>query len=503
MRSIGVIDVGSNAVRAAIVHCSGAGETQTQETRREAIRLGRDAFRTRKIGTELTEQLVEAFRHFGEWFGEQHVEAVRAVGTSALRDAVNGADVVAEVLRVTGITIEIISGEEEARLVYDAVRSRVDLSAKDALLIEIGGGSVEVSVVRQGKLVWSDAVKMGTVRLLELLDGARHSAKVFSRMVREYSRGVRQSLKAEASVSGQFDVCVATGGNCEDLGVLRRQILGKDTADELSRAELESLISKLQELDIDERITKLGLRPDRADVILPAALVLLEILEVADVKRVLLPGVGLRDGVALELGGTEKTDPRQRGASLCAYAMFLGQRYRFDEDHGMTVAKHALALFDQLAELHRLPEAYRTLLEIASLLHDIGQHVSYRSHHKHSCYLLAETPFVGLSKRERLIVACVARYHRKSAPSTDHEPFASLEARDQSAVRRLAALIRVADALDRGHAGAVRSITCRVTKKEVRIAAEGRGELELERWAVTEKARLFEDVFDRRVVLEA
>ena len=507
MTKFGAIDVGSNAVRLGVFAEEPAGKIIALQTERASIRLGKDVFQDGVVQRETIERLIVAFEGFQKSFEDHKVDAMRAVGTSALRDAKNREDVVEQVFRATGLRIEIISGDEEAALIYRAIGSQVDLGGHRAILVEIGGGSIELSIVEDGNIILSDCLAMGTVRLLQLLEEGRTTPRMFQRLVREYARTISSNLAFDLK-SMPFEFCVGTGGNIEELHSLKQRMLGGFSTEPspegtLTAAEVEHISTQLQELTFEERVHKLGLREDRADVIVPAAIVFSQILEQAGVSKVIVPRVGLREGVAFDLIdrlSPNITTPRRVG--LMAYAAEIGHRFDFNETHGRTVAALSAQLFDQTAELHGLDSSYRLMLELAAMLHDIGQAINYRGHHKHSYYILSETPFIGLSKRERQLVASLARYHRKSAPKPEHESFSTLNAQDRDPVVKLAALLRVADALDRNHNGAVSGISLRDCKSGIKIRLEGDGDFLLERWAVKQKGKLFSEVFKTQIAIE-
>jgi exopolyphosphatase/guanosine-5'-triphosphate,3'-diphosphate pyrophosphatase len=261
------------------------------------------------------------------------------------------------------------------------------------------------------------------------------------------------------------------------------------------RATIEALAS----LSYRQRVVDLGLREDRADVILPAAMVYERLAELAGMESILVPNVGIKDGVLLDLA--ENLVPGEHGRDRLDEiawdgAVTLGRRYALDQAHGQHVAELALSLFDQLHDLHKLDEQDRRLLLAAAILHDVGTFIGYRRHHKHSQYIIAESDLPGFSPAEIQVIANIARYHRKSAPAPHHEPFQKLSERAQSKVRKLAPILRLADALDREHRQTVSAVLARVEDSKLELELTGEGDLLLERWALQQKASMFEDVYD-------
>jgi exopolyphosphatase/guanosine-5'-triphosphate,3'-diphosphate pyrophosphatase len=256
-------------------------------------------------------------------------------------------------------------------------------------------------------------------------------------------------------------------------------------------------------LTVQERIEVLGLRPDRADVILPAAIVYARMAHLIGRDEIHVPRVGVKEGTMLDLVEcvTQRTDHSARHErDVRAGAVAFGRRFMFDEAHGVHVSRLAEQIFDGLMELHGLSSRDREILQAAAVLHDIGQQIGYQKHHKHSYYLISHAEFPGLSPDEVELVANVARYHRRASPTTDHDHYAALAKKERKRVKKLAALLRLADALDREHLQKVRIVEVRrVDGDEVVLEVEGEGDLAIELWVLGRKARLFEKVFDTKV----
>ncbi len=486
-------------MRLMIADVSARGTIRTVLNRREPVRLGKDVFATRAISPEILEKGVDALKRFRALCDKHDVLMVRAVGTSALREARNGAAFVADVQAETGIKLDIITGTEEARLIQLAVARQVNFKRKLAVVIDIGGGSTEVSLVLNGDIIVSETHRIGAVRLLHLLEVEKYPFKVFSRLVGDYVKGLRRQLKREIG-NRHIDLCVGTGGNFEALGQLRSVLLKKRDKNHLPLKDLNKVMETINGLSNADRVRVLGLRPDRADVIGPAAAIVAEIMREAGVKDVLLPYVGLKDGLLIDLlpnlkGGHVEIQRRQ----LLAFAHELLRKYQAEVGHAETVAARAAYFFDRTQKLHRLGKEYRVLLEVAALLHDIGHFISSEEHHKHSQYLIRSTPFVGIDKRAQDIIACIARYHRKSPPRPVHDVYRELSKADQRIVETLASLLRIADATDRGQ-GRVKKCEVRFHKKECQLFLKGAGDLLLEQWAIKKKADMFEKRFKMKVV---
>jgi exopolyphosphatase/guanosine-5'-triphosphate,3'-diphosphate pyrophosphatase len=495
MQNIAAIDVGSNAMRMVVGRIVYDGKVEVVENLRLPVRLGQDAFTTGIISEEVAQLTVDAFTRFGRVADNHKVEKIRAIATSAMREAENSNLLIDRIARSTGIEIETISGEEEARLIHLAVSQAVSLKNKRALLIDIGGGSVEVTLSQNGKILSTESYSMGTVRLLKKLGGEKNAALPFYKLAQEYVEAARRRIDRELGYK-KIDLCIGTGGNIEEMGRLREKLFKGDGDRLITLEELDKLVEVLSRMRVEERIHKLKLKPDRADVILPASIVLQMIAHEAKIKEVIVPNIGLKDGVLWDMAYTmrenESISPREQ---VWASALRLGKKYQFDQEHAKVVAYLAGRLFDQLRDLHDLDDEDKLLLELAALLHDIGHFINTIDHHKHGFYILKANPLIGLVERRQDIVANIIQYHRKSMPSWEDEGFRNLTPRGRIVVTKLSVLMRLADALDVSHTGCVRDVQLEQQKSDWKLRLQGRGDLMLERWTLEKRQKLFQDVF--------
>jgi exopolyphosphatase/guanosine-5'-triphosphate,3'-diphosphate pyrophosphatase len=528
MPRFAALDVGSNALRLRVVEAEApnAGVHQLTLLPRDAardvslasgwreitslrapVRLGSEVFLSGKLAPSSVGQACAALREFRAAMDAAKVDAYRATATSAVREASNGATLIERSRRETGIELEIIEGVEEARLVQLAVMRRLPLLDKRALLIDVGGGSTEITVLDRGQSSFSMSLPLGTVRLIEtFLKAGGPVSLEQARLVGEMID--RALVEAAAHLRQPFDLVVGTGGNIDTLAELcpgARPVPG--SAGAIDVAGMRGLFATLSALNPGQRRDLHGLRPDRADTIIPACAILLRMAEVAKADVIAAPGVGLKDGILEELVDKHfhVWDTVREAQSVIDACTRLGRRYGFDEAHGVRVAGFAGGLFDDMQKVHAFGDRERLLLRAAAILHDIGDFVRYDGHHKHSYYLIQHSDIMGLSPEERAIVANVARYHRKSPPDASHPNFRDLDKEARGKVRALAAILRIADALDREHRGKVDGVRAVVDRGKGRLFLflQGDQERELEEWTVRAKSELLRDVFDLDVVLSA
>ena len=495
MVNISAIDVGSNAMRMVVGEVDEAWRVNPIENTRLPVRLGQDVFGRGYLEEKTIQQTEEAFlrfKHIAESFDIRHL---RAVATSAAREARNSDLLVDRVFQTSGIEIEIISGEEEARLIHTAVAHMLDLKNKQALLIDIGGGSVEVTISTGQNIISTDSYNMGTVRLLEKLNGKNKTRPPFGTLIRGYAEAARYRIEQDLG-DRKIQVCAGTGGNVEEIGRLRQKLFKAESDRFITLEELEKLIERLDHMSYEDRMHKLKLRADRADVILPASIVLHLIASKAGIKQIMIPNVGLKDGILLDIAeDLSKSLRPRRSEQVWASALHMGRKYQFDEKHARLTSRLAARLFEQSKALHNLDESNLLLLEIGALLHDIGHFINTVDHDKHGYYLLTANRLIGLSQREQNIVASLVRYHRKGSPSTEDESYKSLPQKDRLIVMKLSALLSLADALDISHMEHVTDVALKETASCWRIKVSGKKDQLLLNWALGKRKSQFKEVF--------
>lgn len=493
------IDCGTNAIRFLAAEPDGGGAFHVVGETRLPVRLGHGVFTVGRIDDLAATEAVEGLSRVAREMKELSIARYRAVATSAVRESPNRRAFLRRVREESGLRLELISGTEEIRLVHEAVRRRMPLGTGSWVLVELGGGSVEIAVVDGEKVSWSETHAMGAVRMVELFSRGEPGADHFARLVEEYAATIRLPEKLTARPIAGF---IATGGNIESLSRICRS--GTDGAgpSRIGRGELRDLIGRLAAMTVADRQRVYGLRADRADVIVPAAIVYAHLAELVGAEEILVPGGGVREGIVFDLIDRQGIRRPARAKGDLDDALALGRKFLFDERHGEHVALLAGQLFDQLMTVHGMGARERRLLVTAALLHDVGGFVSIKSHHKHSLYLIARAELSGFTPRDMHLVGIIARYHRKSAPSTLHPEFSQLTAAERERVRRCAAILRVADALDKEHSQKIRGLQAVVKGRELQIRAEGSMDVLLEQWALKKKDDLFREVFGLQVTLD-
>jgi exopolyphosphatase / guanosine-5'-triphosphate,3'-diphosphate pyrophosphatase len=456
---LGAIDAGSNAIRVVIAELAPT-EVLRVEAERAPVRLGHNAFTHGSLDAATLDQAVAAFVHFRQRFDHHGVSLYRAVATSAVRNATNRDVLLHRIYHEAGIELDVIEGEEEARLVRKAVVKALGAQASQIrAILDLGGGSLEVNM-RQGSAWRGHSLPVGTVRLLETfgLDGKIADSE--AGMVRRYTATLMQTI---LRAGGANDVAAITGGNAEALAkIIVPNASGTPVFD---LADLEKALPDIVGATVEERMDKLGVKKDRAEVIGIAALVFATAARQLGFAKLIAPGVGVREGVLLELAETAReVQAKAEGAhdkALLTAARSFANRVDHDTTHGEHVRLLARALFHQLRDVHGIPDDRGVLLEVAALLHDVGEVVNTRGHHKHSEYMIRWGRIPGLDDTGREMVALMARCHRKDGARAKEIINSSSLAKEQRAqLRKLTALLRLADSLDSDHRSRVEQVVC-------------------------------------------
>jgi len=504
---LGILDIGTNSIHMILVNIKQDLNIEVLDRAKEFVRLGEQTFLEGKLSDSAMERGVAALNRFKKLAELRGIQKIKAVATSAVREAVNGGDFVDLIAQKTGIKVKVITGQEEARLIYLAVKNSIPLAETPSVIVDIGGGSVEI-VVASAKgvhLAWS--VKLGTLRLKgQFIRGDPPSKKELHRLQTHLENVLEPILEKIRSYS--VKTLVGTSGTILNLGAMAYLQENSASLDRLHNCRLKAknfteLHERLVKSDSKARIKIRGLDPQRNDLIIPGSLVLTYIMNKIGVDEVILCEEAIREGMVYDYAPkhrhkieleSEVPDLRMRSV------LQLAKKCDYRVEHAQHVTGIALSMFDQTRRLHRMGPAERELLHYAGLLHDIGYHISYKKHHRHTYYLIKNGDLNGFEEREVEILANVGRYHCRSFPKKSHENWSRLSPHDRKTVRVLSALLRVADGLDRSHFSVVKEVRCRLNGKTAKFQIRAKGDPELEVWAAEKKKDLFEKVFDKQVI---
>ncbi len=500
---IAAIDAGSNALRMSVARAHSALDIEPLHSERYPLRLGENVFLKPRLSEEIFKKAAKAFRHFREIMEEYGVTRYRAVATSATREAQNRRAFLHAIKRKSGIALEVISSAEESRLGREAVLAALGPEAPPRCIVDLGGGSLEISILQDHTLEQCAQLPVGTVRLMSTLNlpGVIRPAQI--EQVGRYVRALLESKLVPRPNLGE-SIAVALGGNAETLANIApgpRQH-GLPTLEiPLLRARLEDILER----DVRERMKTYGVRRDRADVMGIAAITFMTLGRYLNVRTFAIPAVGVREGLLQEIAreAFSRKEPHRYNAiarQLLAGTRSFGRRLEYDQQHAEHVRELSILLFDQLQAVHHLPAQARVLLEAGALLHDVGHRISHRGHHKHGEYLALNGDIPGLEGRDRAIVAALVRYHnRKSEPAGHHTAYSSLSNTDKRIARRLAAILRIAEALDHSHRQRVMQARASFQRGTVGLQIHARGDAAEDLRDANRSADLFEKEFHVRL----
>jgi exopolyphosphatase/guanosine-5'-triphosphate,3'-diphosphate pyrophosphatase len=507
MSRYAAIDIGSNSIRMLAAEVTPDGKLARLAAERQVVRLGTSVFREGKLSDSAMNQACDALQQMAGIYRKLDLLAVRAVGTAALRDASNQPEFLARASTILGTPVEIISGLEEARLVHLGVQSQWPHPKQRLLIADIGGGSAELVLSEAGHIIESFSKPLGAVRLTELfLKSDPPDPKELVRMqsyVEERIAGPALRLNGK-----QIDRMIATSSTAAAVvcAVNRVRRSRRDLADRLpaTAAQIRRLYRDLSVQDLASRRKVTGIGPKRAEIIIAGAGVLHELVEKFRVPRVYYSTAGVREGIIADLAqrkvGLEQArlDPDRRRV-----VQVLSRKFGISGPHSRKVAYIAGVLFESLRPLHGLAPQFGQILEASAHLYNIGHYVNEARHHRHSYYLVANADLAGFSEKDRMMIAHLCRYHRKSMPQPSHLEFQALDSESRRIVILLTPLLRLAVALDRSQEQLVEDISVAVDDKSVTVHLASRKDLDVEQWHAEQVAPVFQEILGRQLVIRA
>ena len=502
---VAVLDMGASAIRLVVAEIGSDRSIRIVEEASRGLLLGRDTFSSGAIRSKTIDAAIAAldnFRHIMDGYGAHRV---RAVATSAVREARNVDVFLDRIRRRTGILFEIINESEESRLIYLAVAhafGRVTPVRDDwTLLAEVGGGSTSLTLLHRGQPSRSAVYPLGAVRLRQQLDLRRLTHDVQLALLKRSIANMIKEIRLDIPLQRAAQM-VAIGGDVRFAASQILEVKADDSVRAIGRDTFLAFCDQIERLDEEQLVDRFRLPEVEAETLVPSLLVYRALLSATEASRLFVSDASLRTGVLLDVaegGGRLSAEDFDRGVLASAEA--VGHKHRFDRAHGRHVAMLAIRVFDEFRDDHGLSARERLLLQVAALLHDIGIYVSLRAHHRHSQYLLAASQIFGLSNEETAIISNIARYHRRGMPQQSHLPYVALDRDDRLIVNKLAAILRLANALDAEHLQKVRDLRLLRHDRAWILEIEGAGDLTMEQLAATARADMFVETFGRELIV--
>ena len=500
---LAAIDIGTNSIRLMVAEPQRGGNYRILDEEKESTRLGEHLSKTGRLDPGAIQKSLDALRRMKQIAEGFQITELKTIATCAVREAANGGEFCRRAKEELGIDIQIIGGEQEARLAFSSVQRAFDLTGKHVAVVDIGGGSTEI-VLAFGELI--EAVyttQLGAVRLSEAYPETA-SAEGFGQLIDGIDRHLRKHTKNPVF---RPHILFGSGGTFTSLAAMVMAAKGQDGMPvrgyQVSRADVRHLLDRLRKIPLKDRGSVPGLSPDRADIIVAGLAIVDRVMERFDVNAVQVHNRGVRDGLLLSMIeqslGTNSDKPRDRDAALERLAARCG----CEMEHSWHVARLAGSIFAQLAPHYHLNPADQPLLEAAAKLQDVGYLINYDQHHKHSYHLILHSRLEGFQPNELEIIANVARYHRGADPKRKHANYRQLSERDRNRVRQMAAILRVAGGLDRSNTRQVTDVTVEFGRKHnVTLKLGSKQFPEVDIWGARKRSKLFEKVFDAWVAVE-
>jgi len=502
---VAVIDIGSSSIRMSLAEIRD-GNVRVLDTLQQSVALGKDVFTCGSIHKDRIEECVRVLRSFRKFLDEHGLRdrgAIRAVATTAVREAANRDVFLDRIYMATGFDVNVLSEADTTRLTYLSmlphVRRENHLARSTVIIVEMGGGTTEVLAVRGENVILSNTYRLGALRLRQTAEQLRAPAAQTRELMENAMDRAIDHIRFSVPKRGGVHV-VALGGDAR----YAVQALTGEQAPEgmigLPVRSVASLASKLLETPVETIAERYKMPLSDADTIGPALLFYARLARSYSLRHLLVSPVTMRHGLLDEMASvSEWTEAFQR--QILRAARDIGRKYRHDEAHAEHVAELSAALFTDLASEHRLGKRHELLLKVGALLHDIGTFISTASHHKHSMYLIQNSELFGLSAEDLTLVAHLARYHRRAPPRPTHVEFMALTREQRLEVCLLAGILRVADALDVSHTQRIKNISCHREEGHLVIEIPGAGDLSLEDMALRQKGPMFQDIYGMDVLL--
>lgn len=502
---LAAIDIGSNSIRQIVADVSPSGNIRIIDEMKAAPRLGAGLARAGKLSAASMRHALEAVQRMATLARQLGAIRIHVVATSAVREAENRRDFLDLVREETGLKVRLLTGEDEARLSFRSALAHFDLAVRRAVVMDIGGGSLELAMSADGVVERLESFPFGVIRLTEEFLGERPKAKHLKKLRSRVREGIRRALPVR---DWRGALLIGSGGTFTNLGAMHLAARGlpydgRVHGTLVQREEIEHLLDTLLASSRQERAAIPGLNPDRGDIILAGLAVAAEVMARIEVREMTVSGYGIREGLLLESARVAAT-PADPGEARERSVRSFAAKCHFEQPHAEHVQRLALQLFDALGRRLDLDQSDRAILSDAALLHDVGYHIGHARHHKHTFHLISHAELLGVSPEEQMLISHVARYHRGAEPKRTHREFGQLERGNRRRIRRLAAILRLADGLDRGHAGAVRQVKVRWLERALRVTLVPHTRatsVRLEVWGGSRKSGLLEKVIGRAVEL--
>jgi exopolyphosphatase / guanosine-5'-triphosphate,3'-diphosphate pyrophosphatase len=499
------IDIGSSAIRMDIAEIHSDGVIRILDSLKKGVHLGREAFTEGHLSQETIRAACEALRDFKKVMDTYGVVRYRAVATSAVRESSNSEMFLDRLLMSTGLDVAIIDAPEENRLtlsaVMDSIRGESEIGKSKSLLVEVGGGSTDIAFLSGGELQQASTIPLGSIRLSAGVSGGSAKPEQHARLLKRQITGFLSNLRREMDIRDAVH-CIALGGDIRFAAKILNSSAQNVRLTSIRKDALSELVDSLSKLTMDALVQKYSISYLDAETLVPALLTYQQLLKETQAQDITISDASIRAGILQDLAPTEQGKRLKRlSIQILSAARSIGRKYHYDENHAERVRELSVRLFEELKTEQRMTDTHRLYLEVAAILHDIGSFISPRSHHKHSYYLISSSELFGLRKRELELIANIARYHRRAMPQRSHATYVALDRDERMIVSKLAAILRVANALDKDHLQKTPELKISREGDQIVFAAPNVSDLAMGRQALAGRSDFFTEVFGKKVVL--
>jgi len=505
--TVAAIDLGTNSIRMMIAQITPSGEILQLEDVWHPTHIGKDTFAYGRIQVETIHDTCDILKGFSKLMHDYRVKHYRAVCTSGMREAENREYVLEQIRVRTGLVIEVINNAQERFLMYKAIRGYLPdtqwISEKGTLIADVRSGGVEISVYSEGHLKFTEYIKVGSLRLRELLSDLEPMTLDFPSIMEEFVESRIDFLK-HLLRGMHVNIFIGLGG---ELRTIARLCTVDDFEAEdkyIKRKALVKLYSKVRTMTTEQVAKEFALQRNQAEILLPSIILFYSFIEMAGVEGIYAPMVSLMHGLLADMADERLDTPRKKSSlnDVISSVWFIGQKYSIDQVHCAHIEKLALAIFDQTSSIHRLGERERFYLRVACILHDIGKYVNLNQHDIHSYNIIRFQDIMGFSNRELNLVANIARYHSDEIPHQSHENYLVLNKKDQITVSKLAVILRMVEALDISHKQKISNIDIDISSKEIIFKIRSSEDTLLEEWSFASNSTFFEEVMGIKPVIK-
>ncbi len=510
IKSVASIDVGSHNIRMLVGEIDEKGNIRILDELRHHANIGKDTFANGKVSVDTIHEVCKILKYFTKVLSEYNIRHYRAVSTSGIREAKNKSYFLEQIRLRTGLIVEIINSSEERLLTFKAIRDNITseqalrLRTEGVLIVNIGSGGVEISVYKGGNLQFTYYIKMGSLRLREMLSDLERVTLDFPHIMEEFIESKTYLLEPQIK-SMKLKNFLGLGGGLRTILRLCNEIEGsRNDNKQIRKDTLQKLYDKMFYMTIEQMTFEYKIDYNEAQTLLPSIIIFMRMLSITEADYMDIPMVSLRHGLLADMVDKWYDTPRKQDFfnDILNSVKHIGLKYNFDEKHAFHVQNLALGIFDQLKRIHKLGNRERLYLQVAAILHDIGKYINLDKHHIYSYELIKAQNIMGFSNRELGIISNIVRYHGEENPESYHENYSKCNYSDQIIISKLSAILKLADALDITHKQKVKDIKIRIKDNSVYFRVKTDDEILLEKWRFINKAIFFEEVIGMKAIIK-